>query len=100
MYRSLVQYRCVSPEVFENMGSGCLRGPVMILTLLSPKAAGQTPLHIAAEEGDEATVKYFYSVHANPNITDKFGEFLGGTYNEILSFKLEIRLIKNYIVFV
>lgn len=62
-----------------------LRDPVRILTrFLPPKAAGQTPLHIAAEEGDEATVKYFYSVHANPNITDKFGEFLVRSYNEIL----------------
>ncbi|KAK3858889.1 hypothetical protein Pcinc_034947, partial [Petrolisthes cinctipes] len=35
-------------------------------------AAGQTPLHVSAEEGDEQTVKYFYGAHANPNITDKF----------------------------
>ncbi|KAI5621888.1 transient receptor potential cation channel, subfamily N, member 1, partial [Silurus asotus] len=32
---------------------------------------GQTPLHIATLEGDQAMVKYFYYRIANPNITDK-----------------------------
>ena len=32
---------------------------------------GSTVLHIACAENDEATVKYLYSVKANPNITDK-----------------------------
>ncbi|XP_075684046.1 uncharacterized protein LOC142652280 [Rhinoderma darwinii] len=31
---------------------------------------GQTPLHIAAWEGDEMTVKFLYQSKANPNITD------------------------------
>lgn len=66
----------------------------MILTYSHPKAAGQTPLHIAAEEGDEPTVKYFYSVHANPNITDKFGEFFVRN-NEILSSTYKVRVKSN-----
>lgn len=32
---------------------------------------GQTPLHIAAAEGDETLVKYFYGVRASASITDK-----------------------------
>lgn len=31
---------------------------------------GQTPLHIAASEGDETLVKYFYGVRASASITD------------------------------
>lgn len=31
---------------------------------------GQTPLHIAAAEGDETLVKYFYGVRASASITD------------------------------
>lgn len=31
---------------------------------------GQTPLHIAAAEGDEILVKYFYGVRASASITD------------------------------
>ena len=27
---------------------------------------GQTALHIAAAEGDDVMVKFFYSIHANP----------------------------------
>lgn len=36
--------------------------------------AGQTALHIAAAEGDEALVKYFYGVRANAAIADNEGE--------------------------
>lgn len=36
---------------------------------------GQTALHIAAAEGDEALVKYFYSVRASASIVDNDGEF-------------------------
>jgi len=32
-----------------------------------------TPLHIASAEGDEALVKYFYSVRANAAVTDNQG---------------------------
>lgn len=35
--------------------------------------AGQTPLHIAAAEGDEPLVKYFYGVRANAAIADNEG---------------------------
>jgi ankyrin repeat protein len=31
---------------------------------------GMTSLHIAAAEGDEALVKYFYNVRASPHISD------------------------------
>lgn len=31
---------------------------------------GQTPLHIAAAEGDEVLVKYFYGVRASASVTD------------------------------
>lgn len=31
---------------------------------------GQTPLHIAAAEGDEVLVKYFYGVRASASATD------------------------------
>jgi ankyrin repeat protein len=31
---------------------------------------GQTSLHIAAAEGDEALVKYFYGVRASPHVSD------------------------------
>lgn len=31
---------------------------------------GQTPLHIAAAEGDEVLVKYFYGVRASANVID------------------------------
>lgn len=31
---------------------------------------GQTPLHIAASEGDEVLVKYFYGVRASAHIAD------------------------------
>lgn len=31
---------------------------------------GQTPLHIAAAEGDEALLKYFYGVRASASIAD------------------------------
>lgn len=37
--------------------------------------AGQTPLHIAAAEGDEPLVKYFYGVRANAAIADNEGDF-------------------------
>lgn len=37
---------------------------------------GTTPLHIAAAEGDEAMVKYFYSVRASASIPDKQGEHI------------------------
>lgn len=33
-------------------------------------AEGQTPLHIAAAEGDEVLVKYFYGVRASASVTD------------------------------
>jgi len=36
---------------------------------------GQTALHIAAAEGDEALVKYFYSVRASASIADNQGSF-------------------------
>lgn len=35
---------------------------------------GQTALHIAAAEGDEAMVKYFYTVRASASIIDNQGE--------------------------
>lgn len=35
---------------------------------------GQTALHIAAAEGDEALVKYFYGVRASPHIADNQGK--------------------------
>lgn len=35
--------------------------------------AGQTALHIAAAEGDEPLVKYFYGVRVNASITDNEG---------------------------
>lgn len=35
---------------------------------------GQTPLHIAAAEGDEALLKYFYGVRASASIADNQGE--------------------------
>lgn len=38
---------------------------------------GQSPLHIAAEQGDEALVKYFYGVRASAGIIDNQGEFFG-----------------------
>lgn len=34
---------------------------------------GQTPLHIAAAEGDEALLKYFYGVRASASIADNQG---------------------------
>jgi hypothetical protein len=37
------------------------------------KGLWQTPLHIAAEAGDENLVKFFYLCKANPNIADKEG---------------------------
>lgn len=37
---------------------------------------GQTPLHIAAAEGDEALLKYFYGVRASASIADNQGEIL------------------------
>lgn len=38
--------------------------------------AGQTALHIAAAEGDEPLVKYFYGVRANAAIADNEGKVL------------------------
>ena len=38
-----------------------------------PQKDGQTALHIAADEGDDIMVKFFYSIHANPNIADHLG---------------------------
>lgn len=38
--------------------------------------AGQSPLHIAAAEGDEPLVKYFYGVRANAAIADNEGNFI------------------------
>lgn len=35
---------------------------------------GQTALHIAAAEGDESMVKYFFSVRASAGIIDNQGE--------------------------
>lgn len=35
---------------------------------------GMTPLHIAAAEGDEPLVKYFYGVRANAAIADNEGK--------------------------
>lgn len=35
---------------------------------------GQTSLHIAAAEGDEPLVKYFYGVRANAAIADNEGK--------------------------
>ncbi|XP_065442356.1 protein tyrosine phosphatase type IVA 3 isoform X7 [Chrysemys picta bellii] len=32
---------------------------------------GQTPLHVAAWEGDEALLKFFHHCKANPNVADK-----------------------------
>lgn len=37
---------------------------------------GQTALHIAAAEGDEALVKYFYGVRASASIADNQGLYL------------------------
>lgn len=39
---------------------------------------GQTPLHIAAAEGDEALLKYFYGVRASASIADNQGESAAG----------------------
>lgn len=39
----------------------------------SQNGEGQTALHIAAAEGDEALVKYFYGVRASPHIADNQG---------------------------
>lgn len=36
---------------------------------------GQTALHIAAAEGDEALVKYFYGVRASASIADNQGNW-------------------------
>lgn len=41
------------------------------LPVLSLQGEGQTPLHVAAWEGDELMLKFFYQYKANPNITDK-----------------------------
>lgn len=38
--------------------------------------AGQSPLHIAAAEGDEPLVKYFYGVRANAAIADNEGNLI------------------------
>lgn len=48
--------------------------------------AGQTPLHIAAAEGDEALVKYFYGVRANAAIADNEGVLI--VFYCIQSYKL------------
>ncbi|CAL4076985.1 unnamed protein product, partial [Meganyctiphanes norvegica] len=37
-------------------------------------AQGQTVLHITAEEADDHTMKYLYTVHVNPNQTDNHGD--------------------------
>lgn len=39
----------------------------------SVNGEGQTALHIAAAEGDEPMVKYFYGVRASASIPDKQG---------------------------
>lgn len=49
---------------------------------------GQTALHIAAAEGDEALVKYFYSVRASASIVDNDGEFFFWNYYIILNLTL------------
>lgn len=53
---------------------GC--GYCRVVHLLFPvwQEEGQTPLHIAAWEGDVLLLKLFYQSKANPNITDKVGE--------------------------
>lgn len=33
--------------------------------------AGLAPLHVSVEEGDEAMIKYLYSIQADPNICDQ-----------------------------
>lgn len=43
------------------------------------KADGQTPLHIAAGEGDENIVKCLHSLHADPNIPGNL--FIGASHN-------------------
>lgn len=43
----------------------------MLTTFFPLQTDGSTVLHIACAENDEATVKYLYSVKANPNVTDK-----------------------------
>jgi len=40
---------------------------------------GQTALHIAAAEGDETLVKYFYGVRANASIADNQGKYIDRT---------------------
>lgn len=46
--------------------------------------AGQSPLHIAAAEGDEPLVKYFYGVRANAAIADNEGNFINFQWYEYL----------------
>lgn len=41
--------------------------------VISFQGEGQTALHIASAEGDEALVKYFYGAKANASITDHQG---------------------------
>lgn len=60
---------------------------------------GQTALHIAAAEGDEALVKYFYGVRASASIADNQGLFKKIIYIQGLIFfsfytiKIELRCI-------
>lgn len=46
------------------------------VSILSFQGEGQTALHIASAEGDEALVKYFYGAKANASITDHQGNTL------------------------
>lgn len=51
---------------------------------------GQTALHIAAAEGDEALLKYFYGVRASASIADNQGKkiffFLENPFNSLFPF--------------
>lgn len=51
--------------------------------------AGQTPLHIAAAEGDEPLVKYFYGVRANAAIADNEGNFIKTSNKNICIRKID-----------
>lgn len=49
--------------------------------------AGQTALHIAAAEGDEPLVKYFYGVRANAAIADNEGKSSSSIWHKFSSVK-------------
>lgn len=51
---------------------------------------GQTPLHIAAAEGDEALLKYFYGVRASASIADNQGESTAAEKNPCWDFHFSL----------